>query len=45
MKKLLFMLCTSSVLLFVACHSDQTKETLTAADEQQQSKKKQEKIN
>lgn len=26
MKKLLSMLCTSGVLLFVACHSDQTKE-------------------
>lgn len=36
MKKLLSMLCTSGVLLFVACHSDQTKEALTAADEQQQ---------
>lgn len=35
MKKLLSMLCTSGVLLFVACHSDQTKEALTAADEQQ----------
>ena len=36
MKKLLSLLCTSGVLLFVACHSDQTKEALTAADEQQQ---------